>query len=59
MHTFFENGIANAAIVLQWPVRTALWHFKVVKKRWACALLSVKCCCFVWKALWKSHTVLN
>jgi len=29
-----KNGVAKEAIVLQWAVRTALWDFKVVKKRW-------------------------
>ena len=29
------------------------------KKRWAGALLSVKCCCFVQTTLWKSHANLN
>ena len=29
------------------------------KKRWSGALLSEKCCCFVWKPLWKSHANLN
>ena len=28
------------------------------KKRWAGALLGGKCCCFVWKPSWKSHTNL-
>ena len=26
-----------------------------MKKRWAGALLSVKCSCFAWRPLWKSH----
>jgi len=59
MHTNFENGVANEAIVVQWPVRTASWDFKVVKKWWAGALLSVKSYCFVRKPLWKSHAILN
>jgi len=42
MRTSFENGITNEDTVLQWPVWIALWDFK---KRWAGALLSVKCCC--------------
>ena len=25
------------------------------KKRWGGAMLSIKCYCFVWKSLWKSH----
>jgi len=29
------------------------------KKWWAGALLSEKCCCFVWKPSWKSHVNLN
>ena len=37
----FENGIANEAIDLRCPVRTALWD---LKKRWAGALLRVKFC---------------
>jgi len=41
MRTNFENGIANEAIVLLWLVWTASWDFKVVKKQWAGALLSV------------------
>ena len=48
--SIFQNGVTNEAIVLQWLVRTALWDFKVVKKQWAGALLSVKCCCFVRKS---------
>jgi len=28
-------------------------------KWWASALLSEKCCCFVRKPLWKSHSNLN
>jgi len=55
MRTVFENGVTNKAIVLQWLV----WDFKVVKKWWAGALLSVKCCCFVQKPSWKSHALLN
>ena len=47
IHTSEENGIKNEAIVLQWPVQSTSWDFKVVKKRWAGALLRVKCCCFV------------
>ena len=35
-------------------VRLQTW-----KKWWAGALLSGKCCCFVWKPLWKSHINLN
>jgi len=58
MRTILENGIANKAIVLQWPVRTASWDLKVVKKRWASTLLSVKCCCFVQKPSWKSYQLL-
>jgi len=46
MCTHFENGITNEAIVIQRPVRTASWDFE---KRWTHALLSVKCCYFVWK----------
>ena len=44
---FLSRCIANEAIVLQSLVETALWDSEVVKKRWASALLSVKCCCFV------------
>jgi len=47
------NGIAIEAIVTKWPVQTASWDFKVVKEWWGGALLSVKCCCFVWKPSWK------
>jgi len=46
-------------IVLQWVVRIASCDFKLGKKRWAGALLSEKCCCFVRKPLWKSHANLN
>ena len=41
MHTIFENGVTNEAIVLQWLVQTASWDFKVVKKRSVGVLLSV------------------
>ena len=46
-----KNGVVKEAIVLQWAVRIASqWHdFKPGKKRWASALLSEKCCCFVRK----------
>jgi len=54
-----KNGVTKEAIVLQWAVWTASWDFKPGKKRWASALLSGKCCCFVWKPLWKSNTNLN
>jgi len=43
------------AIVLQWLDWSASWDFEVVKEQQAGALLSVKCCCFVWKSPWKSH----
>ena len=33
--------------------------FKVVKNWWVGALLSVKCCCFMWDPSSKSHPVLN
>ena len=47
----WRNGVTNEAIVLQWPVWTASvwtasWDFKVVKKWWAGAMLSVKC---IWR----------
>ena len=32
---------------------------RLVKKHWTGALLNVKCCCFVQKRSWKSHTILN
>jgi len=48
LQILFQNGTANEAIVLQWLVWTTLWDFKVLKKWRAGALLSVKCCCFVW-----------
>ena len=35
-----------------------VWH-QTWKKRWAGALLSEKCCCFVRKPSWKSHANLN
>ena len=41
-----KNGIIKEAIVLQWAVRIASRDFK---HRWASALLSEKCCCFVQK----------
>ena len=25
------------------------------KKWWSCALLSLKCCCFMWKPMWEGH----
>ena len=55
MCTGEENGIANEAIVLQWPVWSTTQDFKVVKKQWAGTLLRIKRCCFVRKWLWKSH----
>ena len=56
---FLSRCIANEAIVLQSLVETALWDSEVVKKRWASALLSVKCCCFVRKSSWRGHAILN
>ena len=44
-YTWRKNGIAKEAIVLQWAVWIASWHFKLGKKQWAGALLSAKCCC--------------
>ena len=55
MHTNEENGVADEAIVIEWVVSSASWDFKVVKKRWGCALLSVKCCCFVQTLSWGSR----
>jgi len=49
MLTSEENGATNEAIILQWLAQNALWDFKVVKKWWAGALLSVTCCCLVRK----------
>ena len=54
-----KNGVVKEAIVLQWAVRMASCDFKPGKKRWAGALLSEKCCCFVRKPSWKSHANLN
>ena len=54
-----KNGVVKEAIVLQWAVWIASCDFKPGKKRWAGALLSEKCCCFVQKPLWKSHANLN
>ena len=54
-----KNGVIKEAIVLQWAIRTASRDFKPGKKRWASALLSEKCCCFVRKPSWKSHANLN
>ena len=53
------NGVVKEAIVLQWAVRIASCDFKLGKKRWAGALLSEKCCCFVRKPSWRSHANLN
>jgi len=33
--SIFENGVGNEAIVLQWPVQTTSWDFRVVRKWWA------------------------
>ena len=38
---------------------TTLWDFKVVKKWWGGALISVNCCCFVWKPSWESHAIFE
>ena len=54
-----KNGVVKEAIVLQWAVRIASRGFKPGEKRWASALLSEKCCCFVRKPSWKSHANLN
>jgi len=32
---------------------------RLLEKVMGCALLSVKCCCFVQKLSWKSRTILN
>ena len=48
-----KKSIVKESIVLQWAVRIASCDFKPGKKRWAGALLSVKCCCFVRKPSWK------
>ena len=58
-YTWRKNGNVMEAIVLQWAVRISSCDFKPGKKRWAGALLSEKCCCFIWKPLWKSHSNLN
>ena len=34
-----------------------LQGFEVVKKFWVCALLCIKCCCFVLKPLRGSHSI--
>jgi len=54
-----KNGVVKEAIVLRWVVRIASCDFKPGKKRWAGALLSGKCCCFVQKPSRKSHANLN
>ena len=54
-----KNGVVKEAIVLQWAVQIASCDFKPGIKGWAGALLSEKCCCFVWKPPWKSHANLN
>ena len=58
-YTWRKNVVVKEAIVLHWAVRIASRDFKPGKKRWAGALLSEKCCCFVWKPSWKSHANLN
>jgi len=52
-YTWRKNGVAKEAIDLQWAFRSASCDFKPGKKRWAGALLSEKCCCFVRKASWR------
>jgi len=52
-----KNGVVKEAS--QWAVRIASCDFEPGKKRWAGALLSEKCCCFVWKPLWKGHANLK
>ena len=59
MRTREKNGVVKEAIVLQRVVRIASCDFKSGKKRWAGALLSEKCCCFVQKPSWKIHANLN
>jgi len=55
-----KNGVMKEAIVLQWAVRIASCDFKPgKKKRWAGAVLSEKCCCFMRKPSWKSNANLN
>ena len=46
-----KNGVVKEAIVLQWTVWIASCDFTLGKKRWAGALLSEKCCCFVRKMI--------
>ena len=50
-NTSWRNGIVNEAIVLECVVSSTLWDFKVVKKWWVGALLSVKCCYFMWNIM--------
>ena len=59
MRTYEVNGITHEAIVIDWAVTSALWDFKVVKKQWGHALLSVKCCCFVQTPSWGCQPNLN
>ena len=58
-YTWRKNGVVKEAIVLQWAVWIASCDFKLGKERWAGALLSEKCCCFVRKPSWKIHANLN
>jgi len=53
-----ENAVTSEAIVDECLISSTSREFKVVEKRWAGALLSLKCCCFVWKPSWKhDHTI--
>jgi len=40
-------------------VTSASQDFEAVKKRWGCALLRTKCCCFLYKLSWEVHAVLS
>ena len=52
-----ENGVPKVeAIVFKWL--RAPWDFDVMQKQWGCALLRIKCCCFVRKPPWV-HTTLS
>ena len=42
-------GSEAIAIVIEWAAAAASEDLEVAKKRWAGALLGVKCCCFVRK----------
>jgi len=57
MFTSEENGIINELSHSSSVTGSnRFMRFQTCDKRWAGALLGVKCCCSVWKPLWKSQT---